>query len=97
MLTHDFLGVATEIERDHNPAPEDIIELTVNEFRREVDAKLLGQRQILHSLLSWSKLASTTPSPRHPLPTTRSTTMITIYGCSTSPRLATLTAGCPHP
>jgi SRSO17 transposase len=54
MLAHAFLAVATSIERDHAPAPEDMIELTVNEFRHLFDAVLLDQRPTLHALLSWS-------------------------------------------
>jgi SRSO17 transposase len=54
MLAHAFLAVATAIERDHAPAPDGLIELTVNEFRRLFDAVLLDQRPTLHALLSWS-------------------------------------------
>jgi SRSO17 transposase len=52
MLAHAFLAVATAIERDQAPAPDAMIELTVNEFRRLFDAVLLDQRPTLHALLS---------------------------------------------
>jgi SRSO17 transposase len=45
MLAHAFLAVATAIERDHQPAPAGLIELTVNEFRRLFDALLLDAPQ----------------------------------------------------
>jgi SRSO17 transposase len=54
MLAHAFLAVATAIQRDHTPAPGDMIELTVNEFRRLFDALLLDQRPSLTARLSWS-------------------------------------------
>jgi SRSO17 transposase len=54
MLAHAFLAVASAIERDAAPTPEDMIELTVNEFRRLFDAVLLDQRPSLHALLGWS-------------------------------------------
>ena len=54
MLAHAFLAVATSIERDHTPAPDAMIELTVNEFGRLFDALLIDQRPTLHTLLSWS-------------------------------------------
>ncbi len=54
MLAHAFLALATAIERDHHPAPDGLIELTVNEFRRLFDAALLDQRPTLQALLSWS-------------------------------------------
>ena len=55
MLAHAFLAVATSIERDHAPAADGLIELTVNEFRRLFDAVLLDQRPTLSALLSWSR------------------------------------------
>ena len=54
ILAHAFLAVATAIERDAAPAPLDMIDLTVNEFRRLFDAVLLDQRPSLTALLSWS-------------------------------------------
>lgn len=54
MLAHAFLAVATAIERDRAPAPDGMIELTVNEFRRLFDAVLLDQRPTLTALLTWS-------------------------------------------
>ena len=55
MLAHAFLAVATAIERDHAPAPDGMIELTVNEFRRLFDALLLGAKHSIDTLLSWSR------------------------------------------
>jgi SRSO17 transposase len=54
MLAHAFLAVATSIERERSPAPDGLIELTVNEFRRLFDAVLLGQRPTFTRLLAWS-------------------------------------------
>jgi len=54
MLAHAFLAVATAIERDANPAPDGLIELTVNEFRRLFDALLLAARHTVATLLAWS-------------------------------------------
>ena len=59
MLAHAFLVVATVDERDRNPAPNGLIMLTVNKFRRLFDALLLH----------WSHLATTTPAPSTPVPT----------------------------
>jgi SRSO17 transposase len=55
MLAHAFLAVATAIERDHAPAPDGLIELTVNEFRRLFDALLLGAKHTIDTLLTWSR------------------------------------------
>jgi SRSO17 transposase len=55
MLAHAFLAVATAIERDHTPAPDGLIELTVNEFRRLFDALLLGAKHTIDTLLTWSR------------------------------------------
>jgi hypothetical protein len=55
MLAHAFLAVATAIERDHSPAPDGLIELTVNEFRRLFDALLLSAKHTLDTLLAWSR------------------------------------------
>jgi hypothetical protein len=55
MLAHAFLAVATAVERDHAPAPADMIELTVNEFRRLLDALLLGAKHSIDTLLAWSR------------------------------------------
>jgi hypothetical protein len=54
MLAHAFLAVATAIERGRSPAPDGLIELTVNEFRRLFDAALLSQRPSFTRLLAWS-------------------------------------------
>jgi SRSO17 transposase len=54
MLAHAFLAVATAIERAAHPRPDDLIELTVNEFRRLFDAVLLATRRTLTTLLAWS-------------------------------------------
>jgi SRSO17 transposase len=54
LLAHAFLAVATAIEREHAPAPDGLIELTLNEFRRLFDAILLDQPPSLTALLSWS-------------------------------------------
>jgi len=55
MLAHAFLAVATAIERDHAPAPAGLIELTVNEFRRLLDALLLSAKRTIDTLLTWSR------------------------------------------
>jgi hypothetical protein len=47
MLAHAFLAVATADERDRSPAPDGLIMLTVNEFRRLFDALLLGAHRTL--------------------------------------------------
>jgi SRSO17 transposase len=54
MLAHAFLAVATSIEREHQPTPDGLINLTVNEFRRLFDALLLDQRPSLTTPLTWS-------------------------------------------
>jgi len=54
MLAHAFLAVATADERDRSPAPDGLIMLTVNEFRRLFDALLLGAHRTLARLLHWS-------------------------------------------
>jgi len=54
MLAHAFLAVATAAERDATPAPDGLIELSVNEFRRLFDALLLATRHTLTALLKWS-------------------------------------------
>jgi SRSO17 transposase len=54
MLAHAFLAVATADERDRAPAPDGLIMLTVNEFRRLFDAMLLGARRTFGRLLHWS-------------------------------------------
>jgi len=53
-LAHAFLAVATAIERDAHPAPDGLIELTVNEFRRLFDAVLLAAQHTITTLLAWS-------------------------------------------
>jgi SRSO17 transposase len=55
MLAHAFLAVATATERDIQPAPDGLITLTVNEFRRLFDALLLVTHQTVASLLAWSQ------------------------------------------
>jgi SRSO17 transposase len=55
MLAHAFLAVATAAERHHVPAPQGLIDLTVNEFRRLFDALLLHVRHPLTNLLAWSR------------------------------------------
>ena len=55
MLAHAFLAVATAMERDRTRAPADMIELTVNEFRRLFDALLLGAKHTVDTLLAWSR------------------------------------------
>jgi SRSO17 transposase len=55
MLAHAFLAVATASERDHAPAPTEMIDLTVNEFRRLFDALLLGTKHTIDTLLAWSR------------------------------------------
>jgi SRSO17 transposase len=54
MLAHAFLTVTTAVERDHDPTPTGMIELTVNEFRRLFDAVLLAARHTITTLLAWS-------------------------------------------
>ncbi len=54
MLAHAFLAVATALERDHNPTPQGLIALTINEFRRLFDALLLAAGHTSTSLLAWS-------------------------------------------
>jgi hypothetical protein len=55
MLAHAFLAVTTATERDHSPTPADLIDLTVNEFRRLFDALLLGTKHTIDTLLAWSR------------------------------------------
>ena len=55
MLAHAFLAVATAIERDTTPTPTGLITLTVNEFRRLFDARLLSTRHTITTLLAWSR------------------------------------------
>jgi len=51
---HAFLDVATAAQRGHHPAPQGLIELTVNEFRRLFDAGLLATHHTISTLLAWS-------------------------------------------
>src|SRR5262249_54717382 len=74
MLARAFLAVATE--RDIQPTPTGLITLTVNEFRRLVDALLLTTSQTTAPI-------TPIPNPTISLPQTR-TPMIPIYGCSNS-------------
>jgi hypothetical protein len=55
MLAHTFLAVATAIEREHTPAPAELIDLTVNQFRHLFDALLLGAKHTIDTLLTWSR------------------------------------------
>lgn len=55
MLAHAFLAVATAAEREITPAPNGLIRLTVNEFRRLFDALLLTARHTIDTLLAWSR------------------------------------------
>jgi SRSO17 transposase len=54
MFAHAFLAVATLAERAHEPAPEDMIELTVNEFRRLFDALVLTGKPDPARRIRWS-------------------------------------------
>jgi SRSO17 transposase len=54
MLAYAFLAVATAAERDAQPTPTGLIQLSVNEFRRLFDALLLGARTTFATLLRWS-------------------------------------------
>ena len=54
MLAYAFLAVVTADERDAQPAPAGLIQLTVNEFRRLFDALLLDTPRTIASLLAWS-------------------------------------------
>jgi SRSO17 transposase len=54
MLAHAFLVIATADERDATPAPQGLITLTVNEFRRLFDALLLNAKHTIDTLLHWS-------------------------------------------
>jgi hypothetical protein len=55
MLAYAFLAVAAAIERDRAPTPAGQVELTVDEFRRLVDALLLGAKHTIDALLAWSR------------------------------------------
>lgn len=54
MLAHSFLVVATLAERAHAPAPANMIELTVNEFRRLFDALVLTSKPNPEDRVKWS-------------------------------------------
>jgi hypothetical protein len=54
MFAHAFLAVATMIERAHTPAPDGMIELTVNEFRKLFDALVLTGRLNPETRIRWS-------------------------------------------
>jgi SRSO17 transposase len=54
MLAHAFLAVATANECAAHPSPDDLIALTLHEFRRLFDAVLLATRHTLTTLLAWS-------------------------------------------
>ena len=85
MLAHAFLAVATAIERSTTPTPAGLIPLTVNEFRRLFDALLLATHPDKPAGLVTMATTTPIPSTPFPLPTPR-TSMISIYGCSTSKR-----------
>jgi SRSO17 transposase len=55
MLAHAFLAVATAAERQTQPAPAGLIEITLAEFRRLFDALLLRATHTLTDLLTWSR------------------------------------------
>lgn len=55
MLAHAFLAVATAAERDTAPAPAGLIELTVNEFRRLLEALLLPPLHATTTVWDWSR------------------------------------------
>ncbi len=54
MLAHAFLAVATADQRDHAPTPAGLIDVTVNELRRLIDAVLLAPTWTMTCLLRWS-------------------------------------------
>ncbi len=54
MFAHAFLAVATLAERVHAPAPDDMIELTVNEFRRLFDALVPAGNPNTENRIRWS-------------------------------------------
>lgn len=54
MFAHAFLVVATLADRAHAPAPADMIELTVNEFRRLFDALVLTRKPKPDQRIRWS-------------------------------------------
>ena len=54
MLAHAFLAVTTAAERDTAPAPAGLIELTVNEFRRLLEALLLPPLHATTTVWDWS-------------------------------------------
>jgi len=95
MLAYAFLTVATAIERDHSPAQDGQIELTVNEFRRLFDALLLNVHHTITTLLAWSTWRRKHQARARDCHYRRRepNTMITIYGCSTSWLMNTAEAG----
>ena len=54
MLAHAFLAVTTAAERDRTPTPDGLIDLTVNELRRLIDALILGPHRAPNRILAWS-------------------------------------------
>ena len=54
MFAHAFLVVATLADRVHTPAPANMIELTVNEFRRLFDALVLTKKLTPDQRIRWS-------------------------------------------
>jgi len=54
MLAHAFLAVTTAGERAHTSTPAGLIQVTVNELRRLIDAILLGPTWTVTGLLRWS-------------------------------------------
>lgn len=55
LLAHAFLVVITADERATKPAPEGLIPLTINEFRRLLDATMLRPTHPLTHRLAWSQ------------------------------------------
>jgi hypothetical protein len=55
MLADAFLAVTTAGEHDTQPRVTGLIALTVNEFRRLLDALLLTTKHTITSLLAWSR------------------------------------------
>jgi hypothetical protein len=58
----------TAAERNHAPIRGGLIALTINEFRRLLDALLLATNHNITSLLAWSTMATTTSIPSPPIP-----------------------------
>jgi len=65
MLAHAFLAFTTADERDHTSTPTGLIELTMNEFRRLLDALLLTPKTTIDRLISWSARRRHHPQRAH--------------------------------